>query len=92
MEQIGLTIQNRWDNHYARMTATGGTIGLHPGKESLTGSGDVSISFMVDNITEAKTILQQHQIAFMEREGKSGKFLHFKDLDGTVLYFMQPMY
>jgi len=90
---LGLTLQNRWGNHYARVVTTGITLGLHPANDvPTTGSGSVSVGFMVDDINEAKTLLEQHQIAFDYRDGKSGKFLNFNDLDGTVLYFMQPGY
>ena len=88
-EKIGLTLQNRWGNHYARVVTTGITIGLHPGGNYKSGSGSVSIGFLIDDINEAKNLLEENQIAFKAEDGKSGKFAHFKDHDGTVLYFMQ---
>jgi catechol 2,3-dioxygenase-like lactoylglutathione lyase family enzyme len=91
-QQIGLTLQNRWGNHYARISGTGITIGLHPGGTDKSSSGTVSIGFLIDDINEAKTLLDQHHIPYKAEEGKSGKFTHFKDLDGTILYFMQAMY
>jgi len=91
-QKIGLIQKNRWGNHYAQMTTAGVTIGLHPGNENTAGSGNVSIGFMVDDIAEAKALLEEQQITHEVHEGKSGKFLHFKDSDGTVLYFMQPVY
>jgi catechol 2,3-dioxygenase-like lactoylglutathione lyase family enzyme len=91
-QKIGLTLKERWGNHYARVVTTGITIGLHPGGNETSGSGSVSIGFLIDDINEAKTLLDQNQIAYKAEEGKSGKFTHFKDLDGTVLYFMQAMY
>jgi predicted enzyme related to lactoylglutathione lyase len=91
-QKIGLTLKERWGNHYARVVTTGITIGLHPAGNATGGSGTVSIGFLIDDINEAKTLLDQNQIAYKAEEGKSGKFTHFKDLDGTVLYFMQAMY
>ena len=88
-EKIGLTLQNRWGNHYARVVTTGITIGLHPGGNEKSSSGTVSIGFLIDDINEAKTLLDGHSIAYKAEDGKSGKFTHFKDPDGTVLYFMQ---
>jgi predicted enzyme related to lactoylglutathione lyase len=91
-KNIGLTLQERWGDHYARVVSTGITLGIHPGGTSSSGSGTVSIGFLVDDINDAKAVLEQHQVLFKAEEGKSGKFLHFKDPDGTVLYFMQSMY
>ena len=88
-EKIGLTLQNRWGDHYARVVTTGITIGLHPGGTNTSSSGSVSIGFLVDDINEAKTLLDGNAIAYKAEDGKSGNFTHFEDLDGTVLYFMQ---
>jgi catechol 2,3-dioxygenase-like lactoylglutathione lyase family enzyme len=91
-ETIGLTIKNRWGDHYAQLVTTGITIGLHPGGKPEQKSDHISIGFLVDDIADAKTLLEQNQVPYKFDDGKSGKFTHFKDLDGTVLYFMQPMY
>ena len=90
-ESIGLTLKQRWNNHYAMITAPGITIGLHPSEKADTNSGSVSIGFMIDNIDEAKTLLDTNNIACTpEEDGKSGSYLHFKDPYGTVLYFVKP--
>lgn len=88
---IGLTLKNRWGDYYAMMETTGSTIGLHPTDKQIDPTGKVSIGFMVDDIKDAKTLLDKHGIVYKaEEDGKSGKYVHFKDLDGTVLYFTQP--
>ncbi|MFI5221728.1 MAG: VOC family protein [Bacteroidia bacterium] len=89
-QSIGLTLKNRWDDHYAMLTTTDITIGLHPGGDKKSGSGSVSIGFMVDKIAPAKKLLSKNNIPYKEDEGKSGIYLHFRDLDGTVLYFTEP--
>lgn len=91
-ESIGLTIKNRWGNHYAMLVAEGITLGIHPKDEKpSTSSGTVSIGFMVDDINEAKVLLDKNKIPCTSQDdGKSGIYLHFKDLDGTILYFVQP--
>lgn len=49
-ESTGLTLQNRWENHYAMVSAAGITIGIHPaGDKTDLNSGSVSIGFMLDN-------------------------------------------
>ena len=89
-EQIGLTLKQRWENHYAMITTTGITIGLHPTEGDSAGSGSISIGFMIDVIDEAKTLLESNNISYRFDDGKSGKYLHFKDPDNTVLYFVEP--
>lgn len=90
-ESIGLTLKQRWGDHYAMMETAGLTIGIHPGGDEHSNSGTVSIGFMIDNIDEVKTMLDQNGItARTEDDGKSGIYCHFKDPDGTVLYFVKP--
>jgi len=90
-QTIGLTLKQRWGNHYAMVETAGLTIGIHPGGDETAGSGTVSIGFMTPDIKEAKTLLENNYIAATYQEdGKSGIYLHFKDPDGTALYFVQP--
>lgn len=90
-QQIGLTLKQRWDNHYAMMITTGLNIGLHPSQSESPSSGTVSIGFFIENFNEAKSLLEKNNISFKaEDDGKSGNYLHFTDPDGTMLYFVQP--
>ena len=89
-ESIGLTLKNRWENHYAMVETTGITIGLHPTDKTEFSSGTLSIGFMVDSIAEAIAMLEKNHITFRLDDGKSGKYLHFFDLDCTALYFVEP--
>ena len=90
-ESIGLTLKQRWDNHYAMVVTEGITIGIHPAKDAELNSGTVSIGFMINTIEDAKALLDKNNIVYKaEDDGKSGNYLHFKDPDGTVLYFVQP--
>ena len=90
-ESIGLKLKNRWDDHYAMIETEGITIGIHPGEQAGSGSGTISIGFMMDDINEAKTLLDKNSITYKtDDDGKSGIYLHFKDPDSTILYFVQP--
>jgi predicted enzyme related to lactoylglutathione lyase len=92
-EQIGLTLQQRWGDNYAMISAEGITIGIHPGGTDSANSGTISIGFMIKSIEEAESMLQEAKIPYKaEKDGKSGLYLHFKDPDNTVLYFVQPMW
>jgi catechol 2,3-dioxygenase-like lactoylglutathione lyase family enzyme len=95
-QHIGLELKQRWDNHYAMLTGGGLTIGLHPADDSKTSgsalsSGTTSIGFFIEKIGDAEALLTQHSIQHETAEdGKSGIYCYFKDLDGTVLYFVEP--
>jgi len=95
-QSIGLELKQRWDNHYAMLEAGGLTIGLHPTDDSKTaggplGSGSTSIGFFVPDIKEVETMLAGLNVKHDSiDDGNSGIYCHFTDLDGTVLYFVQP--
>lgn len=89
-QTIGLTLKQRWENHYAMISAEGITIGLHPSEGGNNNSGTVSIGFMVDNIGDPKALLDANNIPYKEEDGKSGHYLNFTDPDNTHLYFVQP--
>ena len=91
-ESIGMTVKNRWGDHYAQLTAPGIVIGLHPASDlHLTGSsGNVSIGFTTDNFEETISDLQSLAITTKKRHEDGGQFIHFKDPDGTALYFIKP--
>ncbi len=91
-ESLGLKLQNRWENHYAMVTANGITLGIHPADENAAlHSGSVSIGFMVEKIEDAMGLLDDNNIEHTRKDdGKSGIYLHFNDPDGTALYFVEP--
>ncbi len=91
-ESIGLAVKARWGNHYAQLTAPGLVIGLHPTvDEHLTGnSGNVSIGFTADDFEETRSLLQNLPIETTDRNEEGGQFIHFKDPDGTAIYFIKP--
>jgi predicted enzyme related to lactoylglutathione lyase len=89
-EMLGLTLKQRWDNHYAMITAKDIVIGLHPSDGSVAASSQMSIGFMIDDINEAKTLLDKNGVTYSFDDDKSGMYVHFKDADGTNLYYTQP--
>lgn len=91
-QSIGLELKQRWDNHYAMLTAQDIVIGLHPGGDEKSSSGTLSIGFMIDDIEAAKSLLERENIAFTSAgdDKSSGIYANFKDLDGTHLYFVKP--
>jgi catechol 2,3-dioxygenase-like lactoylglutathione lyase family enzyme len=91
-ESLGLKIKSRWGNHYAMLTGGGMTLGLHPGTPRSGDRAGFSLGFIVSNLNDAKTLLARANATFQESNDKSGIFAHTKDPDGTVVYFMQPLY
>lgn len=90
-ENIGMKLKQRWGDNYAMLETEGLTIGVHPGSDENSNSGTVSIGFMIDKIEDAVAVLDKNKIAHEKQDdGKSGIYCHFKDLDGTLLYFVQP--
>jgi len=89
-QSIGFTVKNRWGNYYAQISAPGITIGLHPSKGTPNTSENISIGFIVDDLSEAKKRLEELKIGHEERTEEGGNFIHFKDSDGTPLYFINP--
>ena len=89
-QTIGLELKQRWENHYAQLTAADIVIGLHPTDVDIPSNSKVSIGFMIENIADAKTLLDHLKIPYKHEEGKSGNYTNFNDPDGTYLYFVQP--
>jgi len=93
-ESIGLTVKQRWGDHYAQLTAPGIVIGLHPTTaDHLPGnSGNISIGFTVDDFEAARSLLEKRAVQATQRQEEGGEFLHFNDPDGTSLYFIKPIW
>jgi len=91
-QSIGLTLQQRWANYYAQLTAPGIIIGLHPSNANTkAGTNDnVSIGFTTENFEETESELASLKIKATSRQEEGGNFLHFNDPDGTALYFIKP--
>ncbi|MFI5135826.1 MAG: VOC family protein [Chitinophagales bacterium] len=90
-QAIGFNLKERWKNYYAQLIGPGVVIGLHPTEHhTQRGSGNVSIGLSVENIDEAKKMLENLSIEVTTREEEGGQFVHFADPDGTELYFIKP--
>lgn len=89
-ENLGLTLKQRWDDHYAMVQTKDIMIGLHPDEGKNQSSGTISIGFFIDDINEAIALLKKLNIESSNEDGESGNYLHFKDPDGTTLYYVQP--
>ena len=86
---IGLELKQRWNNHYAQVSAPGVVIGLHPAEKTGNANPNISIGFGVENLDEAKKRLMELNVKFDQFGDKAGDIVGFNDPDGTPLYFMQ---
>ena len=86
---LGLTLKQRWGEHYAIVTAPGISIGLHPAKQITKRTEDMSIGFGVDQVKDVEHRLKELGIGFRNSEDKSGIYAHLNDPDGTPIYFME---
>ena len=78
-ESIGLKLKQRWEDHYAMVSATGITLGLHPSDEAHRSSGTTSVGFMIGSLAEARKLLDDNNIPYRHDSGKSGRYLaHMK--------------
>ncbi len=84
-ESLGL---KHWESHYAIVTANGVAPCIHPADEnSALPSGSVSIGFMIEKIKDAIVLPDDNSIGYKEKMENRDAILHFKDPDGTALYF-----
>ena|ERR1051326_9166589 len=89
-QNIGLQLKQRWNNHYAQVAAPGVVIGIHPAKErNVITTNAFSIGFGIDSLEDVKNRLSELGVDYETAEDKAGKYAHFRDPDGTLLYFME---
>ena len=89
VEGIGLSLKQRWGDHYAQVSAPGIVIGLHPSNKTIDRLDAISIGFGIDKLSEAEERLKELGITYKNAEDEGGFYANFHDPDGTPLYFMQ---
>jgi catechol 2,3-dioxygenase-like lactoylglutathione lyase family enzyme len=73
-ESIGFVLKNRWDDHYAQLTAPNIEIGLHPTSQNnlKDNSGNISIGLTVTDFQDVKSQLLKLSIATTDRQEEGG--------------------
>lgn len=89
VEGLGLSLKQRWGDHYAQVTAPGVVIGLHPTDKTIDRLDAISIGFGIDKLADAEQRLRELGVVYKNGEDKGGLYASFHDPDGTPLYFMQ---
>jgi catechol 2,3-dioxygenase-like lactoylglutathione lyase family enzyme len=93
-ETLGLKLAYRFGNEWASVEAGKGlTIGLHPASaQSPKGKGGMAIGLeLTGSIEDAVHRLEAKGVRFgsVTKEDKAGKFAHFEDPDGNLLYIAE---
>lgn len=93
-ETLGLKLAYRFGDHWASVELGKGlTIGLHPASAaSPKGRGGMAIGLeLTGSIEEAVRRLEAKGVRFesVVNEAKAGKFAHFEDPDGNLLYIAE---
>jgi catechol 2,3-dioxygenase-like lactoylglutathione lyase family enzyme len=93
-ETLGLKLAYRFGDHWASVELGKGlTIGLHPASaESPKGRGGMAIGLELScPIQDAVHRLEAKGVRFagIVNEAKAGKFAHFEDPDGHLLYLAE---
>jgi catechol 2,3-dioxygenase-like lactoylglutathione lyase family enzyme len=94
-EVLGLSLTQRFGNHWAQVEAGRLTIGLHPAstQNNAGRDGSITVGFVLSaRIEDAVSTLQQKGVKFrgpIALEPNAGKFAYFEDPDGNVLYMME---
>jgi catechol 2,3-dioxygenase-like lactoylglutathione lyase family enzyme len=95
-DTLGLKLAYRFGDHWASIEAAKGlTIGLHPVREAVPvgeRKGGPTLGLELSGrIEDAMKTLEGRGVTFQSvaDEGKAGKFAHFHDPDGNVLYLAE---
>lgn len=93
-ETLGLKLAYRFGNEWASVEAGKGlTIGLHPASaQSPKGRGGMCIGLeLTGSLDDAMRRLEAKGVRFgtVASEDKAGKFAHFEDPDGNLLYIAE---
>ena len=94
-EILGLKLAYRFGDRWASLEVGKGlTIGLHPASEQMPAGvkGSMTIGLELSGpIEDAMKTLTAKGVRFLSvaNEGKAGKFAHFEDPDGNIVYIAQ---
>lgn len=89
-ETLGLTLKNRFGNHWADVEGPGITIGLHPTQKEINRGENLQIGFRVTDLEEAITALENRGIQFKKNKNDQVRIAFFNDPDNNTLYLVQP--
>lgn len=88
-ETLGLTLKQRFGDHWADIEGPGISIGLHSSGNNIKVGENLSIAFKVKNLKEAVAALENKGITFKLYDDKNVNLAFFSDPDSNTLYLAE---
>ncbi len=88
-ETLGLTLKQRWEDHYAEIETPGLIIGLHPSKREINVGDNMSIGFIAETFDQTVEELKEKGIEFNIQADGFSQLAHFTDPDNNPLYLFE---
>jgi len=85
---LGLTLTQRYGNHYAEIESPGVNIGLHPTTNPITPGKNISIGLGVENLDLSLEVLRNANVECNVVKDGPRTLVHFSDPDGNPLYLI----
>ena len=86
---LGLSLVNRWGDHYAEIQAPDLLIGLHPRSKEIVNGNNMSIGFGVTEFDETIAELSARDITFRVEQDGWIRLAYFTDPDGNELFLAE---
>lgn len=86
---LGLTLLNRYGNHYAEIQAPDLLIGLHPTSQDIVPGNNISIGFGVTEFDLTIKDLETKGITFKIEQDGWIRLAYFTDLDQNQLFLAE---
>lgn len=91
-ETLGLTLKNKYGDHWADIEGPGISIGLHPTQREIIRSDNLQIGLNVANLEEAIAKLEKKGVQFTMNKDDQVRIAYFNDPDRNTLYLIQSQY
>ena len=88
-ETLGLKLEQRYENHYAEIEASGLRIGLHPASDKLVKGNNISIGFGTTDFDAALAELNGKGIETKVQQDDWGRIASFSDPDDNPFYLAE---
>ena len=88
-ETLGLSLKQRYENHYAEIEGPGLNIGLHPAANDRPKADNISIGIGVKNFDAGVDFLRSMGIEVNVAQEGWIRLANFRDPDGNAMYLAE---
>lgn len=88
-EVLGMTLKNRFSEHWADIEGPGISIGLHPTNKKISIGENIQIGLKVPDLERATSELKSRGIRFKGNDEDQVQLASFCDPDNNTLYLVQ---